>query len=502
MARGASRVRSSWWAAPGCDGHDASSNGSTGDPSMSADRTCGDPRLLKSPHNGRIAKTGCPDRMQQDRLNDRANGLRAAAADFLYLQFSATDAFRRMQGDLLASLGLGPVESGYRVVASGLYWRLRDYGSTRPSRSVLIVAAPIKRPYIWDLTPAVSAIRYCLGAGQRVYLLEWLPASGETCRVGIAECGDAISASLATIEPDAEGGKPILIGHSLGGTLAAIYAATSPGSIDGLVLLSSPLCFRANESAFRDALVSLVPAPVSDSDPYPGSILSQASAAASPLTFIWSRLSDAMLSAGDGHALDIHARIERWALDEAALPGKLVREIVDTLYRENQFCRGILKVGEMTIGPSNLSIPILAVVNTADAVAPLVSLTPIREVVGPGILRIVEYAGEAGVCLQHLGILVGRQAFARIWPQIVSWIRAQGSDASAGQRPRPTGSMSGSMYENSDPIADQAACHDDDRGEANMLDQFRCDAGTPIPGDEIGEANEQDRTPRKTGKNR
>ena len=342
--------------------------------------------------------------MQQVHLNDRLNGLPVAAADFWYWQFSATDAFRRMQGNVLASLGFGPVESGYRVVVSGPYWRLRDYGSRRPSRAVLIVAAPIKRPYIWDLSPAVSAIRYCLGAGLRVYLLEWLPASCETCRVGIAECGDAISASLATIEPDAEGGKPILMGHSLGGTLAAIYAASSPGTIDGLVLLSSPLCFQADESAFRDALVSLVPAPVSDSDPYPGSILSQASAAASPHTFIWSRLLDAVVSAGDGRALDIHARIERWALDEVALPGKLVREIVDTLYRENQFCRGTLKIGQETIGPSSLSVRTLAVVNTGDAVAPLASINPITDVLDPDKLCIVEYSAEAGVCLQHVGM--------------------------------------------------------------------------------------------------
>jgi len=389
-----------------------------------------------SPYGGSIAKTECADRMQQDRLNARANGLPVAAADFRYLHFGATDAFRRMQGDLLASLGLGPVESGYRVVTSGPYWRLRDYGSRHPSRSVLIVAAPIKRPYIWDLTPAVSAIRYCLGAGLRVYLLEWLPASGETCRVGIAECGDAISASLAMIEPDAEPSKPILMGHSLGGTLAAIYAASSPGTIDGLVLLSSPLCFQADESAFRDALVSLVPAPVSDSDPYPGSILAQASAAASPYTFIWSRLLDAILSAGDSRALEIHARIERWALDEVALPGKLVREIVDTLYRENQFCRGTLKIGGKTIGLSSLSVRTLAVVNTGDAVAPSASINPMRDVLDPDNLRIVEYSGEAGVCLQHLGILVGRQAFARIWPQIISWMNARGSDVSAGQRPQ------------------------------------------------------------------
>jgi polyhydroxyalkanoate synthase len=36
--------------------------------------------------------------------------------------------------------------------------------------------------------------------------------------------------------------------------------------------------------------------------------------------------------------------------------------------------------------------------------------------------RLIEYSGERGVGLQHLAILVGRQAHARIWPQIVSWL--------------------------------------------------------------------------------
>jgi polyhydroxyalkanoate synthase subunit PhaC len=381
--------------------------------------------------------------MEQDRAN---TALR-------HIQFSALDAFRRMQGDVLALFGFGPIESPHHVVASGSHWRLRDYGATHQSCSVLIVAAPIKRPYIWDLTPAVSAVRYCLGAGLHVYLLEWLPASGETCSVGFAECAQAISASLATIRSRAEGRKPFLMGHSLGGTLAAIYAAITPGTIGGLVLLGSPLCFRPNESSFRDALVSLVPAPASDADPYPGSILSQASAAASPHTFVWSRLMDAALSAADGRAIDIHARIERWALDEVALPGKLVSEIVEALYRENRFCRGILQVGDRTIGASNLSGPILAVVNIADAVAPLASLSPISDVLGSARFQVVQYPGEAGVYLQHLGILVGQEAFARIWPEIVSWIYAQQSNAGAHE-PSRDGSA---MDESCSRAADQRA---------------------------------------------
>lgn len=344
---------------------------------------------------------------------------------FWYRQFSAIDAFRRMQGDVLGSFGFGPDESAYRIIASGPYWRLRDYNTVLRSRSVLIVAAPIKRPYIWDLTPSASVIRHCLDAELSVYLLEWLPASETTCSVGIAECVQAISAALKTIGSGTEGQKPNLMGHSLGGTLAAAYAASAPETIGGLVLLSAPLCFGAGESLFRDALVSIVPDPLSDLKPYPGSSLSLASMAASPVTFIRSRFTDAIHSAVDAAAMELHARIERWALDEVALPGKLVSEIVEQLYRENRFCRGILNVEGQTIGPERLSAPTLAIVNMADLVAPLHSVSPIGEALGPERFRIIEYPGERGIGLQHLGILVGRHAHAQVWPQIIDWIMAQ-----------------------------------------------------------------------------
>ena len=256
-------------------------------------------------------------------MQNQTVSMDAMLDDLRRAQFAMMDVLRRTQGNALGAFGLSPTECPYRIVASGQHWRLRDYAEHETSSSfppLLIVAAPIKRPYIWDLAPSASAIRYCLREHLHVFLLEWLPASRRSGNNGLVEYAQAISECVAKLSNETQGTKPFLIGHSLGGTLAAIYSALAPESVRGLVLLGAPLCFQADTSHFRDALVSLVPSALSEAEPFPGSLLSHASALASPDTFIWSRLKDAILSMNDRQALDIHARIERWALDRFLFP--------------------------------------------------------------------------------------------------------------------------------------------------------------------------------------
>jgi poly[(R)-3-hydroxyalkanoate] polymerase subunit PhaC len=335
--------------------------------------------------------------------------------------FFMGDLLRRAQGQTLEVFGFGPQECPYEVVASGAFWRLRNYGKPADAPSVLIVAAPIKRAYIWDLAPSASAIHYILDQGFHVHLLEWLPveANGEN---GLTEYVESISECVARISSRRAGAKTFLMGHSLGGTLAAIFAAAESESIRGLVLLSAPLCFQPETSRFRDALVSLVPSGLIDVGPCPGSLLSHMSALASPDTFIWSRLADAVLSGADDHAREIHARVERWALDEVPLSGELVRQIIEWLYRENRFCGGNLKIRNKLVGPATLTKPTLVAVNVDDPVAPMGSVKPFIESISTKDVRIMDIPGEIGVCLQHLGVLIGRQTRAAVWPEIISWM--------------------------------------------------------------------------------
>lgn len=59
------------------------------------------------------------------------------------------------------------------------------------------------------------------------------------------------------------------------------------------------------------------------------------------------------LSLFDPLTFEINARIERWLLEEVPLPGRLVAEIIQFLYREDRFCRGALPIGDRTVGPAS-----------------------------------------------------------------------------------------------------------------------------------------------------
>jgi polyhydroxyalkanoate synthase len=356
----------------------------------------------------------------------RRRGRRPRADDLIWSDqvFAALDGLRQMQGEALGALGFGPTEAPYRVVTSRSHWRLRDYGPSDSAPPLLIVAAPIKRPYLWDLAPAVSAVRYCLQRGLHVFLLEWVPPSGHARSAGLADYADrAIGQAVAAVSRADGETHPFVIGHSLGGTLVAIFATLHPESIRGLVLLGAPLCFQRGVSRFRDAIVAMAPSSLAEMEIVPGSLLSQLSALASPETFVWSRSLDAILSMADPPAWDLHARVERWALDEVSLSGRLVHQILHWLYHEDRLCKGTLEIEGRIARPSCLRAPVLAVVNTADEIAPLASVRSFLDAVPGPDVSVLDHPGELGVGLQHLGILIGRQAFARVWPRIIAWIR-------------------------------------------------------------------------------
>jgi polyhydroxyalkanoate synthase len=116
--------------------------------------------------------------------------------------------------------------------------------------------------------------------------------------------------------------------------------------------------------------------------------------------------------------------VERWTLDESALPQRLFEEVVEHLYREDRFLRGTLQIGDKYAKPDRVTAPLLSVVDRRCVIAPRAAVIPFHQAVRSTDKRLLWYDGDTGVAFQHVGMLVGRNAHQRLWPAIIRWVQA------------------------------------------------------------------------------
>ena len=161
----------------------------------------------------------------------------------LDLGFRLADRIRQGQGAWLEALGHGPVTTPAREIARAPGMRVLAYGAAPRNASdaarppVLIVPAPIKRHYIWDLEPEASVVARLMAAGLAVHLIEWLDEP--EAMGGLDDYAGHLIQIAAEAVARSFPGPLVLLGHSLGGTLATIFAAGHPALVAGLVLLLS-----------------------------------------------------------------------------------------------------------------------------------------------------------------------------------------------------------------------------------------------------------------------
>ncbi len=354
----------------------------------------------------------------------------AAAGWRLYQQL---DEARRIQGRMLDALGFGPAETPSREVLRAPGLTLKAYCEpSRPGPALLLVPAPIKRAYIWDLAPGASVVEQCLRHGARPYLAQWEePADG----FGLADYGERLLLACAdAIRAETGEDRIFLFAHSLGGLFATLFAALHPARVAGLVLLATPLHFdfSPQAGALGPVMAALARSQLLDAAPgnVPGSFLSAASFMASPATFGAERLADWLRSWPDPRALGNHLRVERWTLDEQPIARRLARELLAQLYGADAFVRGTLAVGASRAAAREVVAPLLAVADRQCPIVPPEAVLPFTEAAGAADKTLLWYEGDTGVALRHLGPLIGAGALRELWPQILRWVRER-----VGRRP-------------------------------------------------------------------
>ena len=217
--------------------------------------------------------------------------------------------------------------------------------------------------------------------------------------------------------------KVPLVGHSLGGTFAALCAARHPDLVAAVVLLEAPLHFGPDAGD----LATLVPRALDSgsSTPSPRRPRLAADARRRPRRTrgVPARPLDRPARClHDPCALATYLRVVRWTLDEFRQPPQLFTDVVDRLYRRDEFATGTLTVAGRTVGPADLVAPVLTVVAPHSRVVPPSAVLPVHASFAATEKQVLEYGGDTGVVIQHLGVLVGRNAHRILWPRILAWL--------------------------------------------------------------------------------
>ena len=291
---------------------------------------------------------------------------------------------------------------------------------------ILLSPSLINRLYVLDLKAGLSVVEQLLKAGHPVYGIDWGDPGEAERGVNFEGFVQRLADFLATACDDASVETMTVLGHCLGGTMAAALAATKPIHLQSLVLLTAPLTFHDDSllSAWSRApfvdprdltrLVGHVPAWITQPTFQALKPMGQTTKALR----LWQSL-------GNPTFLEFFRCLETWINDNVAIPDAFFEDLISQLYRNDALNLGTLRFKDGPVILEDITVPTLTIAASDDhIVQPSSAVTPTRRFAS--VVNVAEVI-DGG----HIGVVVGSVARRRLWPLLLSWLDEHGGVASA-----------------------------------------------------------------------
>jgi polyhydroxyalkanoate synthase len=298
-------------------------------------------------------------------------------------------------------------------------FRLLRYKSANRTFAVplLIVSSLVGKYYILDLTSKRSYVAHLLDAGFDVFIIDWTTNEKSEGK-GLNDYVCAYLAQIIEKVAAVSKGKQVsLLGYSMGGILALIYAALNPDAVKNLILLTTPVDFSGestigdwtSEKYFDVDRVTDLFGNIS------GEAVSWSMQMVKPASSL-SRGINTLQYADNREDFDALMALEIWLHDPAPLPAKLFKDVIKKLYRNNLLAKNELMIGKRRVDLSNINSPVLNIIGTHDQVATPETSEKLSELLGN--IDKAKLALDYG----HLTIAVGSGAKEDLWQKSVEWL--------------------------------------------------------------------------------
>jgi polyhydroxyalkanoate synthase subunit PhaC len=297
-------------------------------------------------------------------------------------------------------------------------WRYRsDQRRFRPP--VLIVHSLVSKSYILDLLPGTSMVRYLLGEGFDMFLLDWEPADPADAENTFETYVDGYAADAVGEVLDETGAEEVtLIGYCFGGVLTLLLAAAHPQlPIRAMMALATPCDYREMgfmSNVFRERRLNADDV-IDETGLVPARALDEGFQSLKPTDYVVQRV-NLFENLWNDEFVEGFLAIAQWARDQVPFPGALFRQTVDRLIRANALCAGVVPYGRGEIRLADITCPLLNAFADQDTITPAASAELLTRLVGSEDVR--ELRLESG----HIGFVAGRQAAKVARPQIREWL--------------------------------------------------------------------------------
>jgi polyhydroxyalkanoate synthase len=321
-------------------------------------------------------------------------------------------------------VGRTPKRTIWRKNKAKLY-RYQRQTPARHAVPILLVYALINKPYILDLMPGNSLVEHLLAEGFDVYLLDWGTPGEEDAGMTLADYVlDYMPKAVAAMKRECGAESYSMLGYCMGGTFATLYTALRQDPNQrNLILLTTPIDF-SNAGLYStwldpkhfdvDRLVDtygIVPAHLIG---FGGKLLKPLPNQIGPYVGLWDRLDDPAFVAS-------WQAIDHWVNDGIPFAGEAYRQWIKDLYQGNKLVKGTLQIDGRPVDLGAIHCNVLNVIADQDHIVPPCQSEALSEKVAS--LDVETLRVPAG----HVGVVMGRSAKQRFFPQLAAWLGERSS---------------------------------------------------------------------------
>lgn len=295
---------------------------------------------------------------------------------------------------------------------------------------LILVNALGIQPWVFDIMPSRSMVRYLMARGYDVYVVDWGKPSNSDRDLHLdTYVNRFLPEAVDAVREHADSDQVSLVGYCMGGLLCLMYLGAHPDNpVRNLATIASPVNFHKNGPFGLLFTLLSIPAmrahdwfqvrlePV-DSKLFhlPGSLLSFGFKMTNPPGVVSSYL-DLVRNIADREYVTEYMTMGQWFNDMVDYPGATVREVIEKMIIANRLAGGHIQIGDREADFSRVDCNLLAFAGATDRIVSIRAARDILKVTGA---RNADFEVVPG---GHAGVFAGSKAPAHTWKRIADWL--------------------------------------------------------------------------------